>query len=178
LKGQIAQKMRYFIAFVSLYALILCCPCNSQRIATSLGTKTKKLENSDQLAYNSKTNDDSDLKERDGVLVGTIGSLDIGFSDIYMEITTQRKSIPSKRVILDGSIKGRAKPGRMVAIMGPSGAGKSTVLHALAGRIKESPKVYLEGKRYVNGKRLSGDSILPIAFVEQEANFFCSHDGP
>lgn len=59
-----------------------------------------------------------------------------------------------------------------LAIMGPSGSGKSTLIHALAGLIKESKKVTVEGKRYINGTPLSGDSMLPAAFIEQDVNFF------
>ena len=65
-----------------------------------------------------------DIEERNnGISAGTMGTLDLGFRDIYMEITTKKKSKASKRVLLDGSIRGRAQPGRMLAIMGPSGAG-------------------------------------------------------
>ena len=60
----------------------------------------------------------------------------------------------------------------MLAIMGPSGSGKSTLIHALAGLIKESNKITVEGKRYLNGSPLAGDSMLPAAFIEQEVNFF------
>jgi ABC-type multidrug transport system ATPase subunit len=76
------------------------------------------------------------------------------------------------RIILDGSIRGRAQPGRMLAILGPSGAGKSTVLHAIAGRIKHSSKLKLYGARYLNGQPLSADSMVPTAFIEQDVAFF------
>jgi ABC-type multidrug transport system ATPase subunit len=56
--------------------------------------------------------------------------------------------------------------------MGPSGSGKSSLIHALAGLIKESNKITVEGKRYINGNILAGDSILPAAFIEQDVNFF------
>lgn len=49
---------------------------------------------------------------------------------------------------------------------------KSTVLHAIAGRIKDSGKIDLYGKRYVNGLELAGDSLVPSAFIEQDVNFF------
>lgn len=62
------------------------------------------------------------------VSAGSMGSLDIGFSDMYMEITTKKKSQTVKRVLLDGSIRGRAQPGRMLAIMGPSGAGSELII--------------------------------------------------
>jgi ABC-type multidrug transport system ATPase subunit len=59
-----------------------------------------------------------------------------------------------------------------LAILGPSGAGKSTVLHALAGRIKHSSKLKLYGSRYLNGRPLSPDSMVPAAFIEQDVAFF------
>lgn len=46
------------------------------------------------------------------------------------------------------------------------------MLHALAGRIKDSSKMRLYGERYINGRPLSGDSMVPSAFIEQEVNFF------
>ena len=52
------------------------------------------------------------------------------------------------------------------------GAGKSTVLHAWAGKIKYSPKLTLEGNRYLNGERLSSESVVPAALIEQDVMFF------
>jgi len=94
--------------------------------------------------------------------------VDLAFEDIQLTLTTKKKA----RLLLDGSCRGRAKPGRMLAIMGPSGAGKSTLLHALAGRVKDSPKLRLQGLRYVNGHPVCEDCMLPAAFIEQEAVFF------
>ena len=87
-------------------------------------------------------------------------------------VLKQKKKGKSDRVILDGSIRGVAKPGRMLAIMGPSGSGKSTLLHAIAGKIKGDKKISLSGKRYINNVQLTGDSQIPSAFIEQEVNFF------
>ncbi len=84
----------------------------------------------------------------------------------------KQKGNKADRIILDGSLKGKALPGRMLAIMGPSGCGKSSLIHALTGRIKQNKKITLTGNRYVNDQQLSGDSMLPAAFIEQEANFF------
>jgi len=56
--------------------------------------------------------------------------------------------------------------------MGPSGSGKTTILHALAGKVKEDTKIALYGKRYINNVPLTGDSPIPSAFVEQESTFF------
>ena len=52
------------------------------------------------------------------------------------------------------------------------GAGKSTVMHALAGKVKESSKLRLEGLRYINGQAITGSSQIPAAFVKQEVTFF------
>jgi ABC-type multidrug transport system ATPase subunit len=93
--------------------------------------------------------------------MGGLETVDLGFSDIYMDLKVKKKKNGSgKRVLLDGSIRGRAQPGRMLAIMGPSGAGKSTVLHALAGRINGSSKIHLEGNRYVNGREIKDSTDL------------------
>mmetsp|Transcript_26404 Transcript_26404/g.72598 ORF Transcript_26404/g.72598 Transcript_26404/m.72598 type:complete len:746 (+) Transcript_26404:140-2377(+) len=97
--------------------------------------------------------------------------MDLGFSGFRMELEPKKKG-QKNRIILNGSIHGRASPGRMLAIMGPSGAGKSSVMHALAGKVKESPKLRLQGSRFINGYSITGDSQVPAAFVKQEFNFF------
>jgi ABC-type multidrug transport system ATPase subunit len=120
-------------------------------------------------------------------------SLDIAFDGIKLALKTTKKKKNGggggnnnnnnnkqeddvnngERWILDGSICGRARPGRLLAIMGPSGAGKSTVLHALAGRIKQSNQLlYLQGRRFLNFQPVAGNSMLPVAFIEQDVNFF------
>jgi energy-coupling factor transporter ATP-binding protein EcfA2 len=99
-------------------------------------------------------------------------SVDLSFQGLQLILDTKKGGT---KLILDGSIKGMARAGRMLAIMGPSGAGKSTVLHALAGRIKEEGNnhLILWGRRYVNGRELAGDSMLPAtAFIEQDVQFF------
>ena len=45
-------------------------------------------------------------------------------------------------------------------------------MHAWAGKIKYSPKLTLEGKRWLNGEPISSDSIVPAALIEQEVMFF------
>jgi len=94
--------------------------------------------------------------------------VDLAVDGLALTLSTKKET----KQILDGSIRARAQPGRMLAIMGPSGAGKSTVLHAWAGKIKYSSKLHLEGDRYLNGAPLSGDSVVPSAFIEQEVLFF------
>lgn len=46
--------------------------------------------------------------------------VELSFEGIRLELKQKRK--PS-RLILDGSIHGKASPGRLLAIMGPSGSG-------------------------------------------------------
>jgi len=98
-------------------------------------------------------------------------SVEVGFEGLSMNLQQKKKGVPD-RVILDGSISGVAKPGRMLAIMGPSGSGKTTTLHAIAGKVKYDKRITLSGKRYINGEPVTGDSLIPMAFVEQEVNFF------
>eukprot|EP00584_Thalassiosira_punctigera_P008055 CAMPEP_0172542170 /NCGR_PEP_ID=MMETSP1067-20121228/12831_1 /TAXON_ID=265564 ORGANISM="Thalassiosira punctigera, Strain Tpunct2005C2" /NCGR_SAMPLE_ID=MMETSP1067 /ASSEMBLY_ACC=CAM_ASM_000444 /LENGTH=731 /DNA_ID=CAMNT_0013328349 /DNA_START=37 /DNA_END=2232 /DNA_ORIENTATION=+ len=102
---------------------------------------------------------------------GFFQSVEVGFEDVRM-VLRQKKKRKADRVILDGSIRGVAKPGRMLAIMGPSGSGKSTLLHAVSGKVKQDKKISLYGKRHVNGTPLTGDSRIPLAFIEQEVSFF------
>jgi len=56
--------------------------------------------------------------------------------------------------------------------MGPSGAGKSSVMHALAGKVKESSQIRLQGSRFINGHGITGESQIPSAFVKQDVSFF------
>jgi len=97
-------------------------------------------------------------------------NFEIGFEGIQVVLAQKRKK-PDK-VILDGSIAGKARPGRMLAIMGPSGSGKSTLLTAIAGKIKRNRKLTVVGKRFVNNEVLAEDSGIPAAFISQEPNFF------
>ena len=119
-----------------------------------------------------KTSTDIDELAEEEITLDPIHStdpIDIAFEGIRMELE-QKKGPP--RLLLDGSIRGRARPGKMLAIMGPSGSGKSTLLHALAGQVKDSSKLSLTGIRYVNGQPVTGDSSMPVAVIEQDVNFF------
>jgi len=127
-----------------------------------------------------------------GIVLAEAAELDLGYdqvTDVHEAYATERHKCevgfegvrltldrPAKkggqRVLLDGSIKGVAKPGRMLAIMGPSGSGKTTLLNAIAGRIKYSKHLNLHGQRYLNGNAVPGDSHIPAAFIEQEVEFF------
>ena len=69
--------------------------------------------------------DDFSVNE-DGVVTQKKGleTIDIAFEGIKLEMATKKKKDGKTRLLLDGNIHGRAKPGRMLAVMGPSGAGK------------------------------------------------------
>ena len=153
---------------------------NGQRAIASLGTKLKKqlqaTRSGDGRRRRSSDNDDieNDQMVQTAMLGGNNdGKVDLSFEGIQLELKTKKNGI---RQILDGSIKGKVESGQLLAIMGPSGSGKSSILHALAGRIKENSKLSLKGKRYLNdGNLVASDSLLPsCAFVSQEtsANFF------
>eukprot|EP00557_Chaetoceros_sp_GSL56_P009380 CAMPEP_0176487722 /NCGR_PEP_ID=MMETSP0200_2-20121128/6297_1 /TAXON_ID=947934 /ORGANISM="Chaetoceros sp., Strain GSL56" /LENGTH=669 /DNA_ID=CAMNT_0017884597 /DNA_START=227 /DNA_END=2233 /DNA_ORIENTATION=- len=118
----------------------------------------------------SNTDTEIVLEEDEVVQDPSLHTCEVGFEAI--KITLKQKGNAPDRVILDGSIKGKAGPGRMLAVMGPSGSGKSSFIHALAGRIAESSKITVQGKRYINNEVLSEESQLPAAFIEQEVNFF------
>lgn len=98
------------------------------------------------------------------------GGVEVSFEGIQVTLA-QKKKKPDKQ-ILDGSIGGKARPGRLLAIMGPSGSGKTTLLHAIAGRIKRNKKLTVVGKRWINDDLLAENSGIPAAFVSQDANFF------
>ena len=63
---------------------------------------------------------DDDCIVKDDHLEPILPSVDLAFENIQMVLQTKKNG---KKQILDGSIHGRARPGRMLAIMGPSGAG-------------------------------------------------------
>mmetsp|Transcript_7530 Transcript_7530/g.17000 ORF Transcript_7530/g.17000 Transcript_7530/m.17000 type:complete len:753 (-) Transcript_7530:115-2373(-) len=120
--------------------------------------------------FEQKISAEEEIIVQDGHIKG-MKQMDLGFNGFRMELKPKKKSQTS-RLILDGSIRGRARSGRMLAIMGPSGAGKSSVVHALAGKVMGSSKIRLEGSRYINGDAITGESQIPAAFVKQEFNFF------
>jgi len=95
--------------------------------------------------------------------------VELSFEDI--QVVLQQKKKKGSRVLLDGSIRGTAHPGKLVAIVGPSGCGKTTLLEALAGQLPYSKNLKVYGKRYINGNDVAG--ILPqMAYIPQESNFF------
>jgi hypothetical protein len=56
----------------------------------------------------------------DRVVVPTLAPprpADLSFEGVHMVLQSKKE----ERVLLDGSLRGRASPGRLLAIMGPSG---------------------------------------------------------
>jgi len=145
---------------------------NGQRAVTNLGSRLKNNfasnKHKKQTDYVAVT--DTLVVDEEDAESEVMDRVDLAFDEIKMILETKKGN--DDRLLLDGSIRGRAQPGRMLAIMGPSGSGKSTLIHALAGKIKDSPKLSLFGHRYINGEELSPDSAVPAAFIEQEVNFF------
>lgn len=169
--------------FGILFSFFLSSLCvTAQRASMSIGSKLadptlqgKKKKSLIFAAEASKFNETCDEAEDSELVIeeeesNALEQCELGFEGVKM-ILQQKKGKPD-RVILDGSLKGIARPGRMLGIMGPSGSGKSTLIHALAGRIQESKKIQVFGKRYINGELLADDSTLPVAFIEQDVNFF------
>lgn len=114
------------------------------------------------------------MQDEDSIVgMGGREQVELAFEEMLLTLQPKKKKNGAEpRLLLDGSIRGRARPGRMLAIMGPSGAGKSSLMTALAGRVKDSPKLKLSGRRYMNGVAVAGESMIPAAFVGQEVNFF------
>ena len=79
------------------------------------------------------------------------------------------------RHILSG-VSGRARAGRMLAIMGPSGSGKTSLLNALAGQVKSSGAgSSLTGTLLVDGRPVGGAAAadgVRQAYVRQEDVFY------
>lgn len=153
----------------------------AQNVAGKFASRPKILETSSSRKRKNKKNNDEDAEDivcenLEQTHSGFFKSVAVGFEDITMTLKQKKKkgdgNGDTERLILDGSIRGVANPGRMLAIMGPSGSGKSTLLHAISGQLKQDKKISLFGKRYINGVPLTGDSKIPSAFIEQEVNFF------
>jgi len=166
-------------------ALIALNNASAQNVAGKLATRakltggsTKKKKKFWGIGSSEEVKNDNDAYDAEDLVcddpeqmqTGFFQSVEVGFEDVGMVLKQKRGN--ADRIILDGSIRGVAKPGRMLAIMGPSGSGKSTLLHAIAGKVEGDKKISLYGKRYINNVELTGNSRIPSAFIQQEVNFF------
>eukprot|EP00752_Nemacystus_decipiens_P009766 g8722.t1 len=92
-----------------------------------------------------------------------VDKLDVEWKDVSLSLGN------GKKAILHG-VSGKAKAGRLLAVMGPSGSGKTTLLNALAGQIPYSKKARLHGTLWVGGAER--DSGQEQAYVKQEDVFY------
>jgi len=109
--------------FLLSLLLLLADHCQGQRTLVSLRNKLKTLD--------SRKKKESDFAKQQGIDYvkvkddGTVetslhdGKVELSFAGISLELRQKKGS----RMILDGSIRGKASPGRLLAIMGPSGSG-------------------------------------------------------
>ena len=123
-----------------LLMLLLVVPASAQRAATSMASSTTldrggSTSTARRKRNNNNSNDDLITVDQNGhVTTSSLSDkIDLAFSGVQLEMTTKPKkkkkdSDHKNRLLLDGSIHGQAKPGRMLAVMGPSGAGKVRTL--------------------------------------------------
>ncbi|KAL0031878.1 hypothetical protein WJX79_002852 [Trebouxia sp. C0005] len=93
------------------------------------------------------------------VLIGSSGlpSVSNSFKNLALSIgklVGKRSGEKRKMKILKG-VTGALKPGRMCLLLGPPGSGKSSLLKILAGKIKNSKLVQVNGDILYNGKNFS-----------------------
>ncbi|DBA97183.1 TPA: hypothetical protein ACH3X1_014944 [Trebouxia sp. C0004] len=93
------------------------------------------------------------------VLIGSSGlpSVSNSFKNIALtlgKLVGKRPGEKRKMKILKG-VTGALKPGRMCLLLGPPGSGKSSLLKILAGKIKNSKLVQVNGDILYNGKNFS-----------------------
>mmetsp|Transcript_19787 Transcript_19787/g.32819 ORF Transcript_19787/g.32819 Transcript_19787/m.32819 type:complete len:673 (+) Transcript_19787:128-2146(+) len=165
-------KLRALLSLL-LLPLLLLQHVEAQRTIVSLRKKLKSLHKSEERRRLASVDDldVSDFVDTDVEFDLHNAPVELAFDGIRLELQSKKKG-GEPRLLLDGSVHGMAKPGRLLAIMGPSGSGKTTLLDALAGKVKHSSKLTLEGRRMLNGQLVSGESQLPAAYIEQESNFF------
>jgi len=112
--------------------------------------------------------------------------LEIEWKDVCLEVTVEgegrklpccRKkgedAVEKKKQILQ-DVRGKARPGELLALMGPSGAGKTTLLNCLSGRnTKFTGEVMLNGKPWSSSLRrvsayIQQDDVLPAHLTPLE----------
>lgn len=148
--------MKFILALTSAASLLHL--CSSQNSVVNIGSKIdRKQEKKKRVSFFAsatevKLNQDAEESSSDEELVLDQDSYyrhymqkcELGFEGVQIALEQKGKNMPD-RLILDGSLKGKAMPGRMLAVMGPSGSGKSSLIHALAGRIADSSQITVSG---------------------------------
>lgn len=73
-------------------------------------------------------------------------------------------------ISIDTLVCGIVRPGEFLALMGSSGAGKTTLLNCLMFR--NTGKLKIQGKRYINGSSVNTDSLARISGYVQQDDLF------
>ena len=124
--------------FLLMLIILVVVPISAQRAATSPASSSSSSMVDQQNRGGStarrrnqrKDSDYATVVDQDGQQQQQqqeegLQKIDLAFSGVQLEMNTKKKKdADQKRLLLDGSIHGQAKPGRMLAVMGPSGAGK------------------------------------------------------
>jgi len=92
---------------------------------------------------------------------------DIEWRDLSFEVKGKK--------VLDG-VHGRARAGRILAIMGPSGSGKTSILNALAGQTRATKGATLGGILSIDGQPVTSVTEeaagIRSAYVKQQDAFY------
>lgn len=88
-----------------------------------------------------------------------------------ISLTVKKKGKEDGLLHILDNIGGRARAGRITALMGPSGSGKTSLLNVLSGQTKDAKGLTLTGNFRVNGKARQPSS-LEVAYVKQEDSFY------
>lgn len=129
-------------SFLIILAFCLINCCASQRSFLSLGTKIENKKPTSGAANGGKQRksffgaaaadinvNDSEIEPLEVVLEEDeqsdfLDTCEVGFDGIKLALKSRGNK--PERLILDGSLRGKAKAGRMLAVMGPSGSGESS----------------------------------------------------
>ncbi|EPR77731.1 ABC-transporter like protein, partial [Spraguea lophii 42_110] len=97
--------------------------------------------------------------------------MDVSWQDVDISVPNKGKRVPGKYAHLIKNCSGKARKGKLMAIMGPSGRGKTTMLKALVGRIPSGSKT--KGVILGDGKeRDVNEWMTKSGYVDQDDNIF------
>ncbi|EPR77952.1 ABC transporter [Spraguea lophii 42_110] len=97
--------------------------------------------------------------------------MDISWQNIYIFVPNNGKTVAGKYAHLIKDCSGKARKGKLMAIMGPSGSGKTTLLKALVGRIPPGSKT--NGAILGDGEERDLNSwIARSGYIDQDDNVF------
>ncbi|EPR79196.1 ABC transporter [Spraguea lophii 42_110] len=97
--------------------------------------------------------------------------MDVSWKNVDVFVPNEGKRVPGKYAHLIKDCSGKARKGKLMAVMGPSGSGKTTMLKALVGRIPPGSKT--NGVIQGDGKeRDINEWITKTGYVDQDDNIF------